>query len=92
MGSVLSRQKLKFNDDYYFEQSMDAPQRRTKDMAPANLRVNHETTRNHERPVIKPHNGKTDEGISPRPISLSRIRHLDVDAVLARSLPKVANE
>jgi hypothetical protein len=61
-------------------------------MPKADLSVNAEATRNLRRPAIKVDNGKTGDGITPRPISSSRTRHLDVDAVLARSLPKVVTE
>ena len=60
-------------------------------MPRTNLSVNEQTTRNLGRPETKP-NGKTGEGISPRPTPVSRARRLDVDAVLARSLPRVVNE
>ena len=61
-------------------------------MPKADLSVNAETTRNLRRSAIKAINDKTGEGITPKPISSSRTRHLDVDAVLARSLPKVVTE
>jgi hypothetical protein len=61
-------------------------------MVTANLSVNEQATRNLGRPAIKGHNGKTEERTSARPTSLSRTRHLDVDAVLERSLPKVVSE
>lgn len=61
-------------------------------MPKTDLSVNAETTRNLGRPAIKADNGQTGERISPQPISSSRTRHLDVDAVLARSLPKAVSE
>ena len=65
---------------------------RRKEMPKANLTVNAETPRNLGRAAIKADNGKTGEGITPKPISSSRTRHLDVDEVLARSLPKAVSE
>jgi len=70
---------------------MDTPPRR-KDLPRADLCVNAETTRNPGRPAIRADNGKTVAGITPKPISSSRTRHLDVDEVLARSLPKAVSE
>jgi hypothetical protein len=61
-------------------------------MATANLRVDEQTTQNLGRPALEVHIAKPDEGISPRPIPVSRVRRLDVDAVLARSLAKVVGE
>lgn len=61
-------------------------------MVTANSRVNERTTRNLGRAAIKAYNAKPDEEISPQPTPVSRARRLDVDAVLARSLPKVAGE
>ena len=65
---------------------------RRKDMPKPDLSVNAEIARNLRRPAIKVDNGKTGEEITPQPISSSRTRHLDVDAVLARSLPKAVSE
>jgi len=85
------RWKLKYTDDYYFEQSMD-PLRHRKDLLKTNWSVNAETTRNLGRPAIKVDNGKTGEGISPQQISSSRTPILDVDEILERSLPKPVSE
>ena len=45
------------------------------------------TNQNHVRSVIEAYTSKSDQQIGPG--SVSQVRHLDVDAVLARSLPKV---
>lgn len=60
-------------------------------MPKTNLSLNEQTSRKVGWPETRP-NGKTGAGISPRPTPVSRARHLDVDAVLARSLPRVVNE
>jgi hypothetical protein len=50
------------------------------------------TSQNRARSAIEAYTAKADERISPRPIPVSHARHLDVDAVLARSLAKVVSE
>ena len=62
-------------------------------MALANLRIKEErTTQDRARAAIEAYAVKSVERIDPRPIPISGGRHLDVDAVLARSLPKVVSE
>lgn len=63
-------------------------------MALANLRVikDEQTTQTPARVAIEAYTAKPDEPISPGSGRVSRGRRLDVDAVLARSLPKVAGE
>ena len=61
-------------------------------MTTANLRVEEQTTRKLAGPAIEGHTTKPDEVINPPLIPVSKARRLDVDAVLARSLPKVVEE
>jgi hypothetical protein len=68
------------------------PVSRRKEMPKTDIAMTEQATRNLGRPSTKAHNATTDKWISPQPISRSRARHLDVDAVLARSLPRVASE
>jgi hypothetical protein len=52
------------------------------------------TNQNRVRKDIETYTSKSDERIGPGPGSdpVSQVRHLDVDAVLARSLPQVVSE
>ena len=63
-------------------------------MALANLRVfkDRQITQNRARAAIEAYNARSDEPISPWPIPVCSGRYLDVDEVLARSLPKVVGE
>ena len=63
-------------------------------MALANLRVtkDEQTTQNRVRAAIEAYTSKFHERISPGLNPVSRGRRLDVDAILARSLPKVVGE
>jgi hypothetical protein len=63
-------------------------------MALVNLRVvkNRQTTQDRAPADIEAHTSKSDEQINPAPIPVSPRRHLDVDAVLARSLREVESE
>ena len=63
-------------------------------MALANLREIEEeqTTHDRARAAIEAYALKSVELNDPRPMPVSNGRHLDVDAVLARSLPKVVSE
>jgi hypothetical protein len=63
-------------------------------MAPANLRVvkDRQTTQNLARAAIEAHNARFDERIRPWPIPVCNGRYLDVDEILARSLPNVVSE
>lgn len=62
-------------------------------MATANsISKDGDTTQDRARAAIKAYNAKPGERVSPRPVPISRARPLDVDAVLARSLPKLADE
>ena len=63
-------------------------------MATANLRMikDQQTTQNRVRAAIEAYTSKSDERISQGLNRVSRGRRLDVDAVLERSLPKVAGE
>lgn len=46
------------------------------------------TTENRARAAIEAYTAKFAERISPAPIPVCKGRHLDVDGILARSLPK----
>ena len=63
-------------------------------MATANLieTRDEQRTQNHARSAIDAYTAKSDERMTLGPIPVSRARHLDVDAVLARSLAKVVSE
>ena len=63
-------------------------------MALANLTVikDRETNQNRARAAIEAHSSKSYQRIDPRPEPVAHGRHLDVDAVLARSLPKVLSK
>lgn len=63
-------------------------------MATANLILikDEQTTQNRARAAIERYSVKSDERVEPIPRPVSHPRHLDVDAVLARSLAKVASE
>jgi hypothetical protein len=63
-------------------------------MATANLILirDEQTTQNRARAAIEAYSVKPDERISTEPIPVRKGRHLDVDAVLARSLAKVVSE
>lgn len=61
-------------------------------MTTLNLGVNEPPTQNVERQAVKTYRARADEGITRPPIPVSRVQRLDVDAVLARSLPKVVSE
>lgn len=60
-------------------------------MALANLKVvkDRQTTQNRARAAIQANDARRDERISPWPIPVCKGPYLDVDAILARSLPKV---
>lgn len=51
-----------------------------------------QTNQNRARAAIEIYASKSVERIDPRPIPVSHRRYLDVDAVLAGSLPKVVSE
>jgi hypothetical protein len=62
-------------------------------MALANLRVfKDEATQDRALVAIETDAGKPDERISPGSIPVRKGRYLDVDGVLARSLPQVASQ
>jgi hypothetical protein len=60
----------------------------------ANSRVikDEQTTQNHARAAIDAYTANSDERIISGPNPVSQRRHLDVDAVLARSVRKVVSE
>jgi len=60
-------------------------------MALANLRVvkNRQTTQTRVRAAIEAYNARSDERVRPWPIPVCNGSYLDVDAILARSLPEV---
>lgn len=51
-----------------------------------------QATRNDARAAIEAHTSKSDERLGPSSDPVSHKRHLDVDAVLARSVRKVVSE
>jgi hypothetical protein len=63
-------------------------------MALVNLRVvkDTQTTQERARAAIEAYNARADERISPWPIPVSNGRYLDVDRILAQSLPGVLSE
>jgi hypothetical protein len=63
-------------------------------MATPNLIIKDEqTAQNHARAAINAYCSRSDEKrIRPEPIPARKGRHLDVDAVLARSLARVVSE
>ena len=63
-------------------------------MALTNLRVVNDEPTNQSRAhaAIESYNAKSKEGAVSQPLSIRKGRRLDVDKVLARSLPKVAGE
>ena len=63
-------------------------------MTTANVRAikDEQTTQNLARAAIEAYTSKFDERISAGLIQVSRGQRLDVDAVLARSLPKAVGE
>ena len=71
---------------------MDILSQKREIMVTANLRVNEHTTQRVERPAIKTYAPRPDEVIRPRPVTVSRAKPLDVDPVLARSLPRLVTE
>jgi hypothetical protein len=62
------------------------------ELANSRLVNDEQTTQNRARAAIEAYTAKSDQGISSGPIPVSHPRHLDVDAVLARSLAKVVSE
>jgi hypothetical protein len=63
-------------------------------MAPANLIVvkDRQPIQNLARAEIEAHNARPDERIKPWPIPVCTGRYLDVDEILARSLPNVVGD
>jgi hypothetical protein len=64
-------------------------------MATPNLMLikDEQTAQNHAGAAIEAYSSKSDEQrIKPEPIPARKGRHLDVDAVLARSLARVMSE
>lgn len=63
-------------------------------MTTANLidKRDEQATQNSARAAIDSYTAKSDEGTTLGPIPVFHARHLDVDAVLARSLAKVVSE
>ena len=64
-------------------------------MATANsiLIKDEQTSQNRARAAIEAYSSKSDEQrIRPEPIPVRKGKHLDVDAVLARSLARVVSE
>ena len=63
-------------------------------MSPANLKEveGQQTNQDRARTVVQIYRAKSDERNDPRFNDVPRRPHLDVDAVLARSLPKVTGE
>jgi hypothetical protein len=61
-------------------------------MALANLRVDkdRQTTQKRAPTAIEAHHARSNERISPGSIPVCKGSYLDVDAILARSLPKVS--
>jgi TFIIF-interacting CTD phosphatase-like protein len=69
--------------------------RKIKDnMALTNLKVVHDEPTNQTRAqaAIGSYNVKSNERAISQPVSIRKARHLDIDEVLHRSLPKVAGE
>jgi hypothetical protein len=50
------------------------------------------TSQNRARAAIEAYAIRSVERVDPRPMPVSHGRHLDVDAVLARSLPRVVGK
>lgn len=72
---------------------MDSLLQRRKNIASADSIIKDgDTTQDRMRAATKAYNAKPGERVSPRPVPISRARPLDVDAVLARSLPKLVSE
>ena len=66
-----------------------------RSMALADLREikeEQQTTQDRARVAIEAYSVKSVERNDPRPMPVFHGRHLDVDAVLARSLPRVVSE
>ena len=63
-------------------------------MALTNLKVikDEQATQPRAPEPIASYNARSDEGAGPRPIPVRKGLHLDVDAVLARSLPRLTAE
>jgi hypothetical protein len=63
-------------------------------MAPANLRTvkDRQTTQDLARAAMAAYNAGPNDRIKPYPISVCKGRYLDVDKILARSLPKVVSK
>jgi hypothetical protein len=63
-------------------------------MSVAYLRVikDAQTTKDRGRAAIEAHTAVSRERTGPGPIPVRKGRHLDVDAVLARSLPRMVSE
>ena len=68
--------------------------REGRSMATANsiLIKDEPTSQNRARAAIEAYTSKSDERIAPSSDPVSHKRHLDVDAVLARSVRKVVSE
>ena len=62
-------------------------------MAETNLRLikDNRTAQNRSRAVKEAYSARPDERFSPWPIPVCNGPYLDVDAILARSLPKVVS-
>jgi hypothetical protein len=63
-------------------------------MALVNLRVvkDRQTMQDRARAAIEAYNARSDEHINPWPIPVCNGRYLDVDGILAQSLPEVLSE
>jgi hypothetical protein len=63
-------------------------------MALVNLRVvpDRQTVQDLARAAIEAYNARSDERISPWPIPVCNGQYLDVDGILAHSLPEVLSE
>ena len=76
--------------------SLEHSPAKKENMALANLRVvkDRQTTQNLARAAIAidAHHARFDERIRPWPIPVCNGRYLDVDEILARSLPNVVSE
>jgi len=63
-------------------------------MAPPSLRTvkDRQTSQDLARPAMAAHNARPNDRIKPCPISVSKGRYLDVDRILALSLPNVVSK
>jgi hypothetical protein len=92
IGKVLPHAGFRREESETGLELLSANKRRSMALANSIVIKDRQTNQNRAQAAIETYSVKSVERIDPRPVPVSHGHHLDVDAVLARSLPKVVGE